>query len=31
VPEDVAEAILYLAKTDFVTGQVLTVDGGRNL
>jgi 3-oxoacyl-[acyl-carrier protein] reductase len=30
-PEDVAEAILYLAKTDFVTGQVLVVDGGRNL
>ena len=31
VPEDVADAILYLVKTDFVTGQVLTVDGGRNL
>jgi 3-oxoacyl-[acyl-carrier protein] reductase len=31
VPEDVAEAVLYLAKTDFATGQVLTVDGGRNL
>jgi 3-oxoacyl-[acyl-carrier protein] reductase len=30
-PEDVAEAILYLAKTDFVTGQVITVDGGRTL
>jgi 3-oxoacyl-[acyl-carrier protein] reductase len=31
LPEDVADAILYLAKTDFVTGQVLTVDGGRTL
>ena len=27
-PEDVADAILYLAKTEFVTGQVITVDGG---
>jgi 3-oxoacyl-[acyl-carrier protein] reductase len=30
-PEDVADAILYLTKTDFVTGQVITVDGGRTL
>ena len=30
-PEDVADAILYLAKTEFVTGQVITVDGGRSL
>src|SRR5205085_9855661 len=30
-PEDVADAILYLAKTDFVTGQVITIDGGRTL
>jgi 3-oxoacyl-[acyl-carrier protein] reductase len=30
-PEDVADAVLYLAKTDFVTGQVLVVDGGRSL
>ena len=27
-PEDVAEAVLYLAGAGFVTGQVLTVDGG---
>ena len=27
-PEDVAEAVLYLADAGFVTGQVLTVDGG---
>jgi 3-oxoacyl-[acyl-carrier protein] reductase len=30
-PEDVADAILYLAKADFVTGQVVVVDGGRSL
>jgi 3-oxoacyl-[acyl-carrier protein] reductase len=30
-PEDVADSILYLARTDFVTGQVVTVDGGRTL
>jgi len=30
-PEDVAHAILFLAKTDFVTGQVVVVDGGRSL
>jgi len=27
-PEDVAEAVLYLIDADFVTGTVLTVDGG---
>ena len=27
-PEDVAEAALYLAQAEFVTGTVLTVDGG---
>jgi NAD(P)-dependent dehydrogenase (short-subunit alcohol dehydrogenase family) len=27
-PEDVARAVLYLAASDFVTGQVLYVDGG---
>jgi pteridine reductase len=30
-PEDVAEAVLYLARAPFVTGQVLVVDGGRLL
>ncbi|WP_283054086.1 SDR family oxidoreductase [Thetidibacter halocola] len=25
---DIAEAVLYLARAGFVTGQVLTVDGG---
>ena len=27
-PEDVAKAMLYLADADFVTGQVLPVNGG---
>lgn len=30
-PEDVVEALLYLLRADFVTGEVLTVDGGRML
>ena len=30
-PEDVANAVLYLAQADFVTGQVIFVDGGRHL
>lgn len=30
-PEDVAEAVRYLAGADFVTGVVLPVDGGRRL
>jgi NAD(P)-dependent dehydrogenase (short-subunit alcohol dehydrogenase family) len=29
--EDIAEAVAFFAKTDFVTGQVLAVDGGRQL
>lgn len=28
-PEDVAEAVLFLASSSFITGQVLAVDGGR--
>ena len=27
-PDDIAEAVLYLADAGFVTGQVLSVDGG---
>jgi NAD(P)-dependent dehydrogenase (short-subunit alcohol dehydrogenase family) len=27
-PEDVAQAVVYLATAPFVTGAVLTVDGG---
>lgn len=30
-PDDVAEAVLYLAGADFVTGTTLVVDGGRLL
>ena len=30
-PEDVAQAVLFLARANFVTGQVLAVDGGRLL
>lgn len=30
-PEDVVQALLYLLRADFVTGEVLVVDGGRIL
>lgn len=30
-PQDVAEAVLFLARSGFVTGQTIYVDGGRNL
>jgi 3-oxoacyl-[acyl-carrier protein] reductase len=30
-PEDVAEAVLYLATAPFVTGEIMVVDGGRFL
>lgn len=30
-PDDVAQAVLYLLRSDFVTGQLLTLDGGREL
>jgi len=30
-PEDVAQAVVYLARAGFVTGQVIAVDGGRIL
>jgi pteridine reductase len=29
--EDIAEAVLFLVKSDYVTGQVIYVDGGRHL
>lgn len=29
--DDIAEAVLFLAQSDFITGQVLVVDGGRTL
>jgi pteridine reductase len=30
-PEDIAEAIVFLLKSDFITGQIIFVDGGRHL
>ncbi len=30
-PQDISEAILFLLKSDFVTGQIIYVDGGRHL
>ena len=30
-PEDIADAIVFLAKSDFITGEVIFVDGGRHL
>jgi NAD(P)-dependent dehydrogenase (short-subunit alcohol dehydrogenase family) len=30
-PEDIARAAVYLVESDFVTGEVLTVDGGQRL
>ncbi len=30
-PEDVARAVLFLLESDFITGQVVFVDGGRHL
>ena len=30
-PEDIAEAVVYLLKSDFLTGEVINVDGGRHL
>ncbi len=30
-PDDVARAVLFLARNKFITGQIIFVDGGRNL
>jgi NAD(P)-dependent dehydrogenase (short-subunit alcohol dehydrogenase family) len=30
-PEDIADAIVFLAKSSFITGEVIYVDGGRHL
>lgn len=30
-PADIAEAALYLLKSDFLTGQIINVDGGRHI
>jgi NAD(P)-dependent dehydrogenase (short-subunit alcohol dehydrogenase family) len=28
---DIAESVAFLAESDFITGQVLVVDGGRSI
>ncbi|MFB3896737.1 MAG: SDR family oxidoreductase [bacterium] len=30
-PQDIAAAVVYLLKSDFITGQIINVDGGRHL
>ncbi len=30
-PDDITDAVIYLLKSDFVTGQIIYVDGGRHL
>jgi NAD(P)-dependent dehydrogenase (short-subunit alcohol dehydrogenase family) len=30
-PEDIEEAVIFLAKSPFITGQVIVIDGGRTL
>ncbi len=30
-PEDIARAVVYLVESDFITGEVLRVDGGQHL
>jgi 3-oxoacyl-[acyl-carrier protein] reductase len=31
IPEDIAEAALFLVRSDFMTGQVIIVDGGKSI
>ena len=31
VPEDIAEAVLFLLQSTFITGQVIYVDGGHHM
>jgi pteridine reductase len=30
-PDDIADAVIFLLKSDFITGEVINVDGGRHL
>ncbi|MDP7554326.1 MAG: SDR family oxidoreductase, partial [Candidatus Thioglobus sp.] len=30
-PKDIAEAILFLVRSDYITGQIINIDGGRTL
>jgi NAD(P)-dependent dehydrogenase (short-subunit alcohol dehydrogenase family) len=31
MPEQIADAVVFLCQSDFITGQVIFVDGGRHL
>ena len=31
MPEDIVEAVIFLLESDFITGEIITVDGGENL
>lgn len=31
IPADIAHSVLYLAQASYVTGEIITVDGGRSL
>lgn len=30
-PDDIADCVLYLAKASYITGEIITIDGGRSL
>ena len=30
-PEDIAATVLFLAQSDYITGQIVAVDGGRSI
>jgi pteridine reductase len=30
-PKDIAEAIIFLVQSDYITGQIINIDGGRTL
>jgi len=30
-PKDIADAVLFLAMANYITGQIINVDGGRTL
>jgi NAD(P)-dependent dehydrogenase (short-subunit alcohol dehydrogenase family) len=30
-PEDIAKLVLFLSRSDYITGQTVVVDGGRSL
>jgi pteridine reductase len=30
-PEDIAETVLFLVESEYITGQIINIDGGRTL